>query len=342
MGRATDAGAGILSAATGARDSDRFDFAARAFDFYPGLIERLNTEQEGDTGHTVCGKLLVAVTDDEEEPYQRSRSLIFDRQQQSGRPEIAQLREISSEEARTFFPPLAPTLGAIYYAGGSRVDGRLLHRALQRAALSHGLAIEETSADGLVREGNRITGVVVEDRTFEAETVIIAGGAWSAELGRQLGVQIPVEPQRGQIIHLNLHGVDTSTWPIVSAFRGHYMVPWEDSGVVVGATRETGSGFEPWTTAVGIEEVLDEACRVAPDLEDAEIRDIRVGLRPISRDGLPVLGSVPGIDGVLLATGHGPSGLQLGPYSAKLVSDLAMGIEPEIDIEPLSVSRFST
>jgi D-amino-acid dehydrogenase len=85
---------------------------------------------------------------------------------------------------------------------------------------------------------------------------VVAAGAWSKDLGRPLGIAIPVEPQRGQIIHLGLPGVDTSSWPIVLAFRGHYMVPWEDGRVAVGATRETGSGFRAHTTAAGIVEVL--------------------------------------------------------------------------------------
>ncbi len=247
VGRATDAGAGILSAATATRESDRFDFGLRAFDYFPGLIARLNAEQDGDTGYAVCGKLIVAISEDEEAAYQHARSLIFDRQRETGRPDATQMREVSAAEASALFPPLAPTLGAIHYTEGTRVDGRLLHRALQKAALSHGLAVEEASVDELVRDGNRITGVMVETRKLEAKNVIIAGGAWSSQFGRQLGIQIPVHPQRGQIIHLGLPGVDTSNWAIVSGFRGHYMVPWDDSRVVVGATRETGSGFEPRT-----------------------------------------------------------------------------------------------
>ena len=342
VGRATDAGAGILSAATGTRESDRFDFAIRAFDYYPGLIAHLNAEQDSDTGYAVCGKLIVAVSEDEEEPYRHTRSLMFDRQRETGRPQADQLREVSAAETRELFPLLAPTLGAIYDTEGARVDGRRLHTALQKAARGHGLTIEEASVSELIQDGNRITGVSADARHYTAKNVIIAGGAWSSQFGDQLGVRIPVDPQRGQIIHLGLPGVDTSDWAIVSAFRGHYMVPWGDSRVVVGATRETGSGFEPRTTAAGVEEVLDEACRVAPELEDAEILEIRVGLRPLARDGRPILGPVPGLDGLLLATGHGPSGLQLGPYSGKLVGDLAMGIDLETDIEPFSISRFSS
>jgi D-amino-acid dehydrogenase len=126
----------------------------------------------------------------------------------------------------------------------------------------------------------------------------------------------------------------------VLAFRGHYMVPWQDSRVVVGATRETGSGFQAHSTAAGVTQVLSEALRVAPGLAQAEIREIRVGLRPASRDGLPILGPVPGIANLLLATGHGSIGLQLGPYSGKVVADMVARGEAETEIAPFSLARF--
>jgi D-amino-acid dehydrogenase len=181
----------------------------------------------------------------------------------------------------------------------------------------------------------------VAGTTLTAGKVIIAGGAWSQAFGNQLGVTIPVAPQRGQIIHLSLPGTDTTAWPMLSAFHGHYMVAWPDSRVAVGATRETGSGFQPHTTAAGVREVLSEALRVAPGLAAAEIREIRVGLRPLTVDELPVLGPVPGVGNILLATGHGPTGLTLGPYSGKVIADMALGQTAATDISAFHVSRFA-
>ena len=193
----------------------------------------------------------------------------------------------------------------------------------------------------LVIEGASVTGVVLAGETLSAGTVIIAGGAWSSTFGTQLGVEIPVAPQRGQIIHLSLPGTDTSTWPMISAFHGHYMVPWQDSRVVVGATRETGSGFQPHTTAAGVQEVLGEALRVAPGLATAAIGEIRVGLRPYTIDTMPVLGPVPERQHVLLVTGHGPTGLTLGPYSGKVIAETALGQAPSADVSAFAVTRFA-
>jgi len=109
--------------------------------------------------------------------------------------------------------------------------------------------------------------------------------------------------------------------------------------VVVGATREF-VGFEPHTTVAGIHEVLAEALRVAPGLADATIGEVRVGLRPSTPDSLPVLGRVPTARNVYLATGHGATGLQVGPYSGKLIADLALGQTIEVDLDPFASSRF--
>jgi D-amino-acid dehydrogenase len=204
------------------------------------------------------------------------------------------------------------------------------------------LVVRRAGVERLAIEGGAVRGVVVDGETVASGAVAIAGGAWSEAFAAQLGVTIPVAPQRGQIIHLGLRGADTGRWPVVSAFHHHYLVAWPDSRVVAGATRETGSGFAPQTTAAGVREVLSEALRVAPGLAPAEVREIRVGLRPLTSDTLPVLGPVPGVAGVFLVTGHGPSGLTLGPYSAKLVAGQMLGKTPETDLSAFSVARFGS
>lgn len=343
IGRATDAGAGILSPETNSRDPESwFRLAVAAVEYYPELIDRLRGEQAGETGYAQCGKLVVAVSDDEIAPFEHARRVIFERQRTRGRPTPDDLHEVTAAEARDLFPPLALVRGAIYSRRAARVDGRLLNRALRLAAEARGLVIREGSVERLVIDAGAVKGVVVSGDTLSAGAVAIAGGAWSEAFGKQLGIAIPVSPQRGQIIHLGLRGTDTSRWPMVSAFRHQYMVAWPDSRVVAGATRETGSGFTPHTTTTGVREVLDEALRVAPGLADAEVREIRVGLRPLTSDTLPILGPVPGVSGMFLVTGHGPTGLTLGVYSGKVVADQMLGKPPETDLAPFSVTRFAS
>jgi D-amino-acid dehydrogenase len=341
LGRATDAGAGILAPEMNQRDPDPwFQLAVQAVGYYPVLVAALQAEDAGETSYARCGMLLVAATPDEEPSFAAARLHILDRQQARSAPAPDELYPISSAEAQELFPALGRVLGALYYQDAARVDGRLLAQALRRAAERHGLQVLEGGVQMLTAAQGRVTGVAVEGDAISAAAVIVAGGAWSAALGDPLGVRIPVEPQRGQIAHLELPGVATGDWPIVGAFRGHYIVPWPGGRVAVGATRETGSGFEPTTSAAGVHEVLGEALRVAPGLASARLLEVRVGLRPLPPDGLPVLGRVPGWDGLLVATGHGPTGLQLGPYSGKLMAELALGQPSAVDLTPFRIDRF--
>lgn len=326
-GRATDAGAGIIAAETSGTTiaPEWFDFAMTACNFYPTLVEQLQREGAGDIGYQVCGELTVAMDQDELDAYEAKKRVVFDRQRALNHPGPDDLREVSPEEACAMFPALRPPLKALYFRGAARVDGRLLSKAMLTVAQNRGLRIIQERVEKLVIEGGCVTGVAINGDVIRAPKVIIAGGAWSAHFGDQLGCAIPVEPQRGQIIHLRLPDTDTGSWPIVDAFHGHYLVCWPDGRVVAGATREVGSGFVPKTSAAGVHEVLGEALRVAPGLADAEIADIRVGLRPRTVDNMPVLGGVPGVEGVFLATGHGATGLQLGPYSGSLAAEWALG-----------------
>jgi D-amino-acid dehydrogenase len=347
-GRATDAGAGILSPATSSRTGSDpwFEFAVEAVDYYPELVSRLCDEQAGDAGYAQCGLLSVAIEEAEVEEFDRAMDRIETRQRELGQPEPGSFAEVSPRDARDRFPALANVERAAYYDEAARVDGRLLTDALRRAGRAHGLDVKEATAEELRVERGGVEAVVTDEGTVKTEAAVVAGGAWSSEFADQLGVEIPVEPQRGQIAHLDRHGAssqvaDTADWPIVSAFRGHYLVPWPGGRVAAGATRETGSGFDPRPTAGGVREVLDEALRVAPGLANAELAEVRVGLRPLSEDELPVLGRVPEIDGAYLATGHGPTGLQLGPYSGKVVAAMVQGAEPETDVSAFAVGRFS-
>jgi D-amino-acid dehydrogenase len=132
---------------------------------------------------------------------------------------------------------------------------------------------------------------------------------------------------------------DTSQWPILAWFGSQYILAFGPNRVVAGATRETGSGFDVRMTPGGLQEVLNTALRIAPGLGTGTLSEVRIGLRPLSDDGLPFLGYAPGHDNVVVATGHGPSGLQLGPYSGRLAAELALGQEPSTDLTPFAIDR---
>jgi D-amino-acid dehydrogenase len=339
-GRATDAGAGIIAPRTSTRSEILFELGLRSGEFYPTLLGYLAEDGGGDTGYARCGDLRVAVTVDELEPFGALIAILGERRARHGYPTADDVREIKPDEARALFPPLARPLRALHDRTAARVDGRLLNQALLKAAAGRKVTLVRAGADRLIVENGRVAGVAAGADVHRAGSVIIAGGAWTPALAGPLGVAIAVAPQRGQIIHLQVAERATGDWPVVHAFHDHYIVSWAGGRVVAGATRETGSGFDPRVTAAGVHEVLGEALRVAPGLAGAGMLETRVGLRPLSADGLPILGPIPGVAGAYVATGHGPSGLTLGPYSAALISELVLGRAPALDLTPFRADRF--
>lgn len=155
-----------------------------------------------------------------------------------------------------------------------------------------------------------------------------------------LGIDLAVSPQRGQISHLRLEGVDTSGWPVVLPPGSHYLLAFDDSRVVVGATRETGAGFDYRITAAGQAEVLNEALKIAPGLASATLIETRIGFRPVGPGIRPMLGAVEGFEGrLILGNGLGPSGLTVGPFAGLLLAQLALGEPPEMALDPYDPMR---
>jgi D-amino-acid dehydrogenase len=114
----------------------------------------------------------------------------------------------------------------------------------------------------------------------------------------------------------------------------HYMLAFDDSRVVIGATREDGTGFDYRVTAAGQAEVLNAGLAIAPGLATGTIIETRIGFRPAGDTIRPILGRVPGIDGLVLGNALGASGLTIGPYAGRLLSRICTGESPEIDASP--------
>jgi D-amino-acid dehydrogenase len=343
QGQATAACAGIISPGTGFKDADAalLDLVRVAVAWYPQLLELLTSDGELLTGYQVVGALHVATTEQEQDRLDDVLGELL-RRRGRGFSHVGDAEIVDARTARAGFPALGPVRAAIHVPGAARVDGRLLRDALHRALRRRGGTTLQGSAELLLDDGRqRAAGVAVGGRTVPADAVIVAGGAWSASVADSLGVSLPVAPQRGQIAHLALPGVATGAWPIVLGFHSHYLLAFPPNRVVAGATREHGARYDHRVTAAGMHEVLGETLRVAPGLAPATVQEIRVGFRPASPDGKPVLGPAPGIRDLYFASGHGPYGLQVGPWSGAAVADLALGGPVRLDLGPFAADRFS-
>ncbi len=337
-GHATAAGAGIISPGTSQRPlPDFYPFAAGAVRYYPELIGTLAEVGQTGTRYEVVGELILAFTDDEASAIPGQIEL-FEQRRAAGMPNLANITEIGKLQAQSLFPGLGDVQAAIHVPEAARVDGDHLRNALVAGATHHGATVRSGDVS-LDVNGDAVRGVTVDGEAIGADAVIVATGAWTNQVLAPIGVSVAVAPQRGQIMHLTMRNADTSRWPILAGSGDQYILTFGPNRVVMGATRETGSGFDVRMTAGGLQEVLNHALRVAPGLAAGTVHEIRIGLRPLSADGLPFLGPVPEYDNVILATGHGPSGLQLGPYSGLVAARLATGGSVTTDLRPFAVDR---
>jgi glycine/D-amino acid oxidase-like deaminating enzyme len=315
-GQATAAGAGIVFPwpTAGSVDED-FWWAAAAE--YPALLDQLARDGEPDPGCERVGGITIV---DDESGLPAAASTIESLRERD--PLVGDIEILAAGEPARRFPPLRPDLAGLYVSGVARVDGRVMRDALLRAAERLG-ARRMTGEARLVTSLSRVTGVEIGNEVIGAHAVVVAAGAWTASLCEPLGIDVPVEPQRGQIAHLQLSGVDTSGWPVIRTTRDHYLLAFPGGKVVVGATRETGAGFDLRQTAGGVHKILADALGVAPGLAGATLEEVRIGFRPLAAGNRPVI-SAPR-DGLVIATGLGASGLTLAPVTGTIAADLALG-----------------
>jgi D-amino-acid dehydrogenase len=331
-GRATAAGAGIICPwVSGVEDPVFYRLYASGGEYYPDLIASLAAAGEADLGFRRTGAMMVS-----NDP----RELDWIEQSARARRAVAmgEVSRLSPAEARALFPPLEAGLGAVHVAGGARVDGRLLAAALLRAAERLGATVRCGRAV-LAVEAGRAVGVDIGGERLAADRVIVTVGAWAGELWRPLGLELPVQPQRGQIVHLRLDGWDTDHWPVILPPGSHYIVPFDAGRIVIGATRETGAGFDYRVTAAGQSEVLSEALRIAPGLGAATMIETRVGFRPVGAEVRPLLGWVRGIEGLAIGNGLGAAGLTIGPFAGRLLADLVTRQAGLMDLKPFDPMR---
>ncbi len=335
-GQATAAGAGIVCPWTSALADDPvwYGLARASAGMFPRLAGELADVGETDLGYRQVGALILA---DSPPQLQDVRQRLLGRR--ASAPEIGEVTGLSGAQARDLFPPLRAEGAAVWVGGACRVDGRRLAAALTRAAVAQGAVITAARAELVCRRG-RVAGVRVKGQIVEADAVVAATGAWTRSFLEPAGVALDVVPQRGQIVHMSVEPADTSRWPVVlPGGSSHYLLAFEDSRVVAGATREAGAGFDPRVTAGGLGEVLGQALAVAPGLAAATHLETRVGLRPMGPDARPLLGPVPGVDGLVVATGLGAHGLTMGPYTGAIAARAALREPPGIDLVPVSPLR---
>ena len=212
--------------------------------------------------------------------------------------------------------------------------------AVAQAAERRGVDIRTAEAVGVLRDGDRATGVALADGgRVEADAVLVAAGPWTQHASAWLGVDVPVEPLRGQIVHVALP--DGAAMPTHAIFHETgYLLPKAGGDLLVGTTQEL-AGFDPRPTREAQDAIMEAVIRLAPQVIDAPIRDLTACLRPYSADEMPILGAVPGAERLFVATGHGYKGVTLALATGRSMAQLIATGASESDLAPFSLARFA-
>ena len=305
--------------------------ALESFRRYPDFLKELKRWTRKDVGYARVGMLYLAMNPAEEKELRRR----FRWQRKSGMPVVWREREwILKKE-----PALSPKVRCgLFYPTVARVHPARLMAAFAAWAKKLGVTIKKYSDDAvlLTRKG-AVSGVRVGKRIFKTAIVINATGSWSGA-NRRLKIRPPVVPARGQI--LIVKGPAAKISRIVHTLNGGYLVPWTSKGeYLLGSTVEF-VGFKPNATRRGIRQIRKRVEALVPAVEGYKTVAAWAGLRPFSKDRLPLVGPTA-VRGLYLNTGFFRSGILIGPHVGKLLGEgILSGRMPKI-LAPFHPKRFA-
>lgn len=325
--------AGMIApvAESGFDDRDFLRFAGASQERYPSFIAELEADADMRVTLDLSGAMVVALNRDDVEAMRRT----FDYRTSLG----LKVEWLTGTRSREIEPTLTPRVSAaMWNPTDGHVDTRALVAALARACVMRGAKVREgVEVERVSIENDAVRGVRTRDGDVGAEIVVVAAGSWSGTIGGLPDDTVPpVRPVKGQIIRLR-RTRDFALRHIIRAPRA-YLLPKPDGTVVVGATQEE-AGFDLLPTAGGVKEILEHAWEVVPSIHDLPFESVEVGLRPGTRDHLPIIGATR-VRGLIMATGHFRHGISLAPATADAVCDAIVngGFGP--DVAAFAPDRF--
>ncbi len=203
--------------------------------------------------------------------------------------------------------------------------------------VASGGRLVKAEARDVAFEGGRIVGVDTSGGVIAADRVVIATGAWSKPLSRRLGIDVPLESERGYHIELVDPSITLKSPAMVAS--GKFVATPMDGRLRCAGIVEFG-GLEAEPSKAPFDLLLHRITEALPDLTYREV--VRwMGHRPAPADSIPLIGEVPGKPGVYMGFGHHHVGLTGGAKTGRLIADLIAGRRPNIDLSPYDPSRFA-
>jgi len=263
-------------------------------------------------------------------------------------------QQVEGRELTTWEPHLAPDLaGGIFFPGEAQLDPRKATWALLRAAQRRGLKVHfATAVRGFERgRDGSLRGVRTAQGCLATRRVLLAAGVWSGEIAALAGVQLPICPRKGQVI-VTERAPGFLSCPLLEAGYGQFPAergqlqvalvaePTAGGNLLIGSSREF-VGFDRRVSLRVLQAVAARARRFLPSLAKLQILRSYAGLRPFSPDGRPLIGPVPEVPGLYVATGHEGSGICLAPITGRLLAQWVTKQPLSVAPEPFDPARTS-
>ena len=247
-------------------------------------------------------------------------------------------RHVEGEELAQLQPGLSSRfIKGTFVPGWKTVaDPKLLGKAIWAHAEGLGARFEKVRIERVGTEQDGATLTLADGTTRQAKHLVIAAGAWSHLLARNLGDRIPLETERGYNTTLPKTAFDVKRQLI---FSGHgFVITPLDTGVRVGGAVELG-GIERPPNFARSKALLGKAKTFLPGLDPSGGREW-MGFRPSLPDSLPVIGRAQKTPSVIYAFGHGHLGLTQAAATGRLIRELVLGQSPALDLSAFSPNRF--
>jgi len=246
---------------------------------------------------------------------------------------------MTAEQARELEPALSDRIvGGVLYPDEAQCDPERFLSAVADAAAGAGAMIRTRAEVFRLRtNGNRVEALETAQGEVTPDEVVVANGAWTAELSRNVGRPIPIEGGKGYHLDLERASSDPSL-PVYMQEARCIATPFEDRLRLSGTLQLTG--LDMHLDRVRAMATLEAGVRTLRGISRSRVTEVWRGIRPCAPDGLPVIGRSGGIDNVVFATGHAMKGVHLAPTTASLVADLLTGREPTHDLKPFRPDRF--
>jgi len=304
--------------------------AVRSLELYDEFVARAAADAGTSIGYNRAGTIEIAASDE------RMTELREVARRLAARG--VALDVLDAQGSRTLEPQLgAEVVGGLLIGAHGYVNAFELAQALFTSARCFGAKFLDGGRARRIKRHGSDLHVEANDRTYTAHSAIVTAGSWSGQLEIEGAAGLPVRPVRGQMLHL--------AWKGGSALRRVtwgdrcYLVPWDDGTVLVGATMED-VGFDERNTMAGVQDLLNAAGALVPNVRGAGFLGARAGLRPATPDAMPIIGWSRAVPNVMYATGHFRNGVLLAPLTAQLVADALIDGRIDPSLDAIGPARF--